>query len=313
MPAMAVWRDPIEGAFTCPVPQGWKVEGGLKRFSVADVRPEVLATSPDNSILVRIGDSFIASLMTLPTQMGAQYGSYEGGVETNAFGSKMPILRYLPSTAFLTQVYIPQRLGQVSNVKAQDRPQTVSHAYGAAVFQDVGWITFDASGGSGPRKGGIYIETQLMPATGGFPGAGTWFVKHLYAYLAEPKAEALAATILTNMVKGFQTDPGWNARQTDAMFKVHGSVRQAQQATFDTINQAYADRSRSQDRMFENWSRAFRDEVLIQDPTTGEKFEVPSGSNYYFRVGSGDTFVGTDTAAAPYSPNHWLREMRIGN
>lgn len=115
------------------------------------------------------------------------------------------------------------------------------------------------------------------------------------------------------MVAGFQTDPGWSARQTDAMFKVHGAARQAQQATFDTINRAYADRSQSQDRIFENWSRAFRDEVLIQDPTTGETFEVPSGSHYYFRVGSDDLFVGTDTDTAPYSPNHGLQEMRIGN
>jgi hypothetical protein len=31
-PAMVMWRDPLEGAFSCPVPQGWKVEGGMRRF-----------------------------------------------------------------------------------------------------------------------------------------------------------------------------------------------------------------------------------------------------------------------------------------
>jgi hypothetical protein len=57
--SMVMWRDPLEGAFVCPVPQGWKVEGGMKRFSAVDVRPEIVATSPDNKILVRVGDSFI--------------------------------------------------------------------------------------------------------------------------------------------------------------------------------------------------------------------------------------------------------------
>ena len=282
----------------------------MRRFGVADIRPEVLAVSPDNSILVRIGDSFIPSLMTVPTQFGAQYGFYEGGTETNGFGTKMPILRYLPSTTYVTQVYLPQRVGHVTNVKVQNQPQTAGQAYGTTVFRDSGWVTFDAQTDMGFRKGGAFVETSLMPTA---VGGGTWSVDHFYGYLAEPKAESLVVAILTRMVAGYKIDPGWNARQTDAMYKVHGAVRQVQQQTFDTINQAYADRQKSQDAMFENWSRAYRGEVLIQDPTTGERFEVPTGSNYYFRVGSDNAFVGTDTATAPYSPNHWLTEMRIGN
>jgi hypothetical protein len=41
LPKLVSWRDPLEGAFTCPVPNGWKVEGGLKRFTALDVRPEL--------------------------------------------------------------------------------------------------------------------------------------------------------------------------------------------------------------------------------------------------------------------------------
>ncbi len=311
-PAMVMWRDPLEGAFTCPVPQGWKVEGGMRRFGVADVRSEILATSPDNSSLARVGDAFIASLMSIPTQFGAQYGFYEGGTETNGFGTKMPIMRYLPSTTFLTQVYLPQRIGQVSNVKVENQPQTMGQTAGMTVFRDAGSVTFDARTETGLRKGGAFIQTMLMPSTA-IPNGGTWSVEQFFGYLAEPTAEPLVRAILTRMVEGYKMDPNWSARQTEAMFKVNNSVRQAQQSTFATINQAYADRSSSQDRILENWSRAYRGEVLIQDPTTGERFEVPTGSNYYFRVGSDNAFVGTDTATPPNSPNHWLTEMRIGN
>jgi hypothetical protein len=132
-------------------------------------------------------------------------------------------------------------------------------------------------------------------------------------YLAEPSAEPLAQAVLNRMVAEYRKDPNWEARQTQSMLTAYNITRQAQQETFNIINQVFADRSRSQDRTNENWSRAYRDEVLIQDPTTGERFEVPSGSNYYFRVSSGSQFVGTDTATSPYSPNYWLTEMRIGN
>lgn len=311
-PAMVMWRDPLEGAFSCPVPQGWKIEGGMRRFSVADVRSEILATSPDNSSLARVGDAFIASLMSVPTQFGAQYGFYEGGIETNGFGTKMPIMRYLPSTTFLTQVYLPQRVGQVSNVKVENQPQTMGQTAGMTVFRDAGSVTFDAQTEAGLRKGGAFIQTMLMPSTA-IPNGGTWSVEQFFGYLAEPTAEPLARAILTRMVEGYKMDPAWRARQLDALYKVHGAVRQAQQQTFDTINQAYADRSSSQDRILENWSRAYRGEVLIQDPSTGERFEVPTGSNYYFRVGADNTFIGTDTATPPNLPNHWLTEMRIGN
>jgi hypothetical protein len=311
-PPMVAWRDPIEGAFTCPVPQGWKVEGGMRRFGLADVRSEILATSPDDSILVRIGDAAIPSLMTVPTAFGAQYGFHEGGVETNGFGTKMPILRYLPATAYLTQVYLPQRVGQVGNLKVQNQPQTVGQAYGMTILRDEGYVTFDTQTEAGLRRGGAYVRTGFMPSSA-IPNGGTWSVELFYGYLAAPEAEPRVATILPPMVAGYKLEPGWSARQQEAMAKVHGSVLQAQRETFDIINQAYANRSASQDRMFENWSRAFRGEVLIQDPATGEKFEVPAGSHYYFRVGADNTFVGTETATPPDMPNHWLKEMKIGN
>jgi hypothetical protein len=311
-PAMVAWRDPLEGAFTCPVPQGWKVEGGMRRFGLADVRSEILATSQDNSILVRIGDAAIPSLMTVPTAFGAQYGFHEGGFETNAFGTKVPILRYLPATAYLTQVYLPQRVGHVSNLKVQNLPQTAGLAYGTTILRDEGYVTFDAQTGTGLRKGGAYIRTGFIPSQA-IPNGGTWSVELFYGYLAAPEAEPRVEAILPPMVAGYTVDPVWSARQKEAIYKVHGSVMQAQRETFDIINQAYAERSAGQDRMFESWSRAFRGEVLIQDPTTGEKFEVPAGSNYYFRIGADNAFVGADTATPPDMPNHWLKEMRIGN
>jgi len=316
IPPMLMWRDPLEGAFSCPIPEGWKVEGGMKRFGVADTRSEVLAVSPDNQVLIRLGDSFIPC-MTLPTQMGMQYGFHEVQWQSGSGGMKLLTMRYLPSTVFLTNIYLPQRVGQVSNVQARDLPeisqQTVGQMAGITVRIDTGEVAFDAQTEMGTRKGYGFIQTFLMPYGEAGGGGGFWKILAFYGYLAEPKMENLAQIILNRMVAGFQMDPNWQAQQRQAMIGAQRIERKSQQDTFDIIKQTFENRSRTQDRMYQNWSRAYRGEVLIQDPATGKKYEVPSGSNYYFRVGSENQFIGTETATSPYSPNHWLREMRIVN
>jgi hypothetical protein len=307
LPPMISWRDPLEGAFTCPVPQGWKVEGGLRRFSVLDIRPEILVISPDNHILIRRGDAFIPP-MSLPTQLGMQYGFYEGYSRSSGGYMTELILRYLPSTVFLTNFYLPQRVGPVSNVQARDFPEISrqSSAYSmGAVRVDTGEITFDAQTEMGPRKGYAFVQTTLY--------SSKWFILAFYGYLAEAQVEPVAQMILNHMVTGFKRDPNWEAMQMQAALAAHKIVQKSQQDTMDIISRTFENRSRTQDRMYENWSRAYRGEVLIQDPTTGQKFEVPSGSNYYFRVGSENKFVGTETATPPYLPNYWLQEMRIVN
>jgi hypothetical protein len=304
IPPMDTWKDPVEGAFTCPTPQGWKVEGGLRRISVLDIRPEILVTSPDNRILVRRGDAFIPP-MSLPTQLGMQMGFNEGWSQTSGNYMKDLILRYLPSTVFLINFYLPQRVGPVSNVQTRDFPEISQQAMAlapGAVRVDTGEITFDTQTEVGLRKGYGFAQTMLY--------SSKWFVTAFYGYLAEASAEPVAQMILNSMVTGFKTDPNWEAMQMQAAVGAHQIARKSQQDTFDIINRTFENRSRAQDRMYQNWSRAYRGEVLIQDPSTGEKFEVPSGSNYYFRLGSENRFIGTETATSPYSPNHWLQEMR---
>ena len=307
LPSMLLWREPVEGAFTCPAPQGWKVEGGARRFALLDTRFEILAISPDNRILIRRGDAFIPP-MTLPNQVLMQSGFYEGHSQSSGGFMTSLVMRYLPSTVFLTTFYLPQRVGPVSNVQTRDLPeisqQTLANSPGA-IRVDTGEITFDAQTEMGPRKGYGFVQTTLYNVN--------WFISAFYGYLAEAQVEHVAQMILNRMVGGFKLDPNWEAMQVQAMLRGQKIARKSQQDTMDIITRTFENRSRSQDSMYKNWSRAYRGEVLIQDPTTGQRFEVPSGSNYYFRIGSENQFIGTDTSTAPYSPNHWLREMRILN
>jgi hypothetical protein len=313
--SMVMWRDPLEGAFVCPVPQGWKVEGGMKRFSAVDVRHEIVATSPDNKILVRVGDSFIPP-MNLPAPYKINMGLYEGQWETTGGVHKRLVMRYLPSALFLTQFYMPQRLGQIQNIQSRDFPEMSQQLAsqlqmgGMAARVDTAEITFDVQTASGLRRGYAFAQTVLVPSQT-IPGDGFWYVATFNGYLTDPGVESTAQMVLKQMVAGFKQDPNWAARQRQTMAQVAKIGRQSQQDTMDIINRNYQDRAKSQDRQFENWSRSYRGQVLIQDPGTGEKFEVPSGSRYYYGTGSGNEIIGSDTTISQSQPGYWLREMRI--
>ena len=52
-------RDNREQAFSIEVPKGWKVYGGMFRFSSVDARPFADMTSPDGKTNIRVGDATI--------------------------------------------------------------------------------------------------------------------------------------------------------------------------------------------------------------------------------------------------------------
>ncbi len=315
LPEMVEWRDPAEGAFTCPVPRGWTVEGGLRRFSALDTRMEVVVTRPDRRIVVRIGDASVPPFQ-LPSQLGMSMGFREGGWYSPDGVNRSLIMRYLPSTVFLTQFYLPPRVGRIRDVRAKDFPDVSAQV--AAQWQragtrarvDTGEIAFEAEGQPAPRKGYAFCQTILNPLPN-IPDAGVWFMTALNGYLAAPAAEPEARAVLTRMALGLRWNPAWQAAQSRTNARVAEINRRTHEEISGIIQRTWENKSRSWDRSQENWSRAFRGEVRIADPETGEQFEVPSGSNYYWRAGAGDDIVGTETADRPTVPRHWVREMRI--
>jgi len=135
-----------------------------------------------------------------------------------------------------------------------------------------------------------------------------WHMTYLYTYQAEAKAEPLAKAVLARMVQGFRYDPNWEAAQIRTAGQVSQIISQTQNEIMNIITSTFEKKWQILDRVFDDGSRARRGQILIEDPVTGEHYEVPTGSNYYFRVGPGNDFVGTDS---PDMPNYWLREMRI--
>ena len=312
LPRMVAWRDPLENAFACPVPAGWKVEGGLRRFSTLDVRPELLVTSPDGKILIRIGDAFIPP-MILPSQLLQSYGVYEGRWYSTDGINRQFVMRYLPGTEFLTAMYLPQRVGEVHNLQARSFPELSQHeqlrAQQAGIVSrvDTGELTFDARTGEGARKGYAFVQTNMVPNPG-MPG-GYWNVLRFHGCLSAPESEPLARALLYKMVSEYRVDPNWTAQQLRLIGQTSQIMSQTSNEISDMIAESFKKRSEAQDRMFGKTTRALRGEVLLQDPTTGKRYEVGAGSNYYWKVEGDERFVGTESPDSPYLPNHWLQMM----
>jgi|GEM_PF-849899 len=318
-PDMVPWSDPNEGAFTCPAPRGWKVEGGLVRLAPLDTKLDVLMTSPDEKILIRLGDSSVPSVYVLPSPVHEMGGFTEGSWYSPDGLHKMMVMRYLPGASFLTEFYLPQRVGRVSNIQIKEYPEIsqklralhapLARIGGMTYHADAAEVAFDAETEKGTRKGVAFAVTSAnvyqMGATGGM-----WWVNWLGGFLAVPGLESLAKTLAERVGAGFQWNPQWQQQMT----KLAGNVSKIQSQThgeiMNMIHQGYERRSQIMDRVHERWTRAFRGQVLIEDPHTGDRFEVPAGSNYYWRIGGSQEFVGTETSS-PELPNYWLHEMRI--
>ena len=312
LPQMVPWNDLREGAFTCPVPAGWQVEGGVTRVAPLDKRVELLVISPDKKALVRIGDAFIPSFAA-PGRMTQFAGVSEGMWHSPDGMHRIFIMRYLPGTVFLTQYYLPQRAGQVTNVRTRTYPELAQRIQAQRsqvlpIQVDVGDASFDAQTEMGQRKGYAGVQTVMSPVPG-YPGDAVWWVEFLAGYLAAPEAEPVAEAVLQQMVAGFQMHPVWVQQQAAQAGEISAIWGRNHNEISEMLHQGYMNRTQSRDRFQDRRARANRGEVLVEDPNTGQRFEVPGGSNYYWRLGTGNEFIGTDTNS-PDLPLHWLREMR---
>lgn len=312
-PQMVAWPDPKEGAFTCPVPRGWTVDGGLARFHAVDVRPEVLVASPDGGILVRLGDAWIPPFVT-PGPMLTSTGFGEGMWYSPDGLLRVLVQRYLPGAEFATAVYLPERVGPVQVHHRRDLPEVSAEAAarwqqaGIEVRVDTGEVEFTATTDAGPRAGYALAQTVFLPMTGS-PADGNWFVTAFNGYLAAPGREAEARAVMAAMLDGFRMNPQWVAGMVRTAGEVSRISWDTQQEINRIIHRTWSDRQAARDRTVERWAQANRGLTVIEDPATGEQFEVPSGSNYWWRLDDSSAMLGTESALTPQVPGYWVRAM----
>ena len=300
------FNDPNEGAFSLDVPQGWRVNGGLVRKAPVDVRSQVVAVSPDNQIVLRIGDADLPPF-AIPTPVLAQTGFREGSWYSPGYGVQMQVLRYMGGdqfAAFWVNSKVSSACGNLQMMGGRPLPQTVQAMnaimarHGSGYVQQrlaAGDVAFRCQQSQTPMAGYLFVATLV---TGTADGGGTWNVDQLQGYLAAFERAGEAQAILSRMVESGRLNPAWVRMQQNITGNVSSIVAETGAHVAKVISESYWSRQSSEAEMSRRRSNQILGVEDVRDPATGRELKVESGSNYYWIDPRGNV-AGTNTDNRP--------------
>lgn len=307
------FADPKEGAFTIDVPAGWRTQGGLFRFLVADVRVGTESVSPDGQMRILIGDArsgmFSAPMPYFP----------EGSVY-NPPGLNVLVRRFTHG-AVICQEYVASKFLQLCpNLKITDRkdlsaqvPKLLADYAGAgsswgtliymASKTDTTWgdVSFRCGDQAQPKIGRCQAITTLV-------GGPIWEVHTVSAFLAPAEKESLASSIWEHMRWSIHYKPEWVAMEDRMLGQAGQIVSQGASAIADEWWAHQKQRNAIDDAIAHRRSNATLGVADVADPQTGRRLTVESGSNYYW-VDPRGVIVGTNTDTLPSVDFHALLQL----
>lgn len=306
---LARWTDPNEAAFSVDLPSGWRPEGGLLRQGTSP-RTAVRVTSPDGRSVIFIGDPalprFILPSPVLDT-LGYREGmSYPGGTDV--------IMRFRHALEIGPDL-LQRRLGPLQVTQRRDRPDMAAFRtqrqpvmQGSSAHVTMGEADIRLADG---RVALLNVSTSgyVVPGLG-----GGWAVEDFYGFAGPAQDAALLGATLARVMGSFAVNPRWFAME---------QRMQAQDAA--RWMAYYRDSSARQQRMLEErWEsgrqrhEAMQDilggTVRLTDPRTGERFQAPHGSRFYYRDADPirPGVVGTEVDANPLPQLDMRRLLQEG-
>lgn len=216
------------------------------------------------------------------------------------------VMRYLPAASFHREFYLPQRFGRIGNPRIKERPEISERLHSLLVFlsqlggmayrADEAKLFFDAETEKGPRKGYAFVITsgRTDPIEG---MRGIWMVDSLGGFLAAPGLKSIAMALAENIGSGFQWSPQWQLQMTRLAGNVSRIQSQARNRIVNRMQRGYEHRSEIVDRVHERWPQTFRGQMLIEDPHSGQRLEISSGSNYLGELEEVRSFLHRDLFA----------------
>lgn len=262
-------RDNREQAFSIDVPRGWKVFGGMFRFSLIDTRPFVDMTSPDGRINLRIGDPSIPPY-SAPKSGFAQVRAMQLRQSPYVTGDQFAVkygqarFRHMCDGLRLTRSQVKQ---PKFNAPGQGSMRVTA---GEAIFS----CTVNGQ----PTTGYVYAETFIV----GYGGPlGNWSLQSLGSVFA-PTDQAMAAVeLLAHSAQSQIMNPQWAQMQHGFENLVARSNMAQAMATIRQTAKMNADQQRVIQNMGhqqDNINDIINGVSLTRDPTTGQEREIPLGA-----------------------------------
>lgn len=291
-PAFEKWVDPIEGAFSVEVPQGWSADGGTHRATSELVQASAKAESPDGRSVVLMTDEL--PIYVEPNDLLALGGIYEGGTYVDPSGYPLPVRFYAPGKAYLRDYVVPSRAPEATITRLADRPELTSQLprYGINSY-DAGEVEYRFARDGVPYTGAAVCVTEVVDA----PGVRRWHAWRLYVTEAPSARYEEALVALRHLAESFRIDPEWQRRQNELVERQSRIIGQMSREISETLDSGYWAKQAVYDALDERRSRA-RLEVEDLMGENGDQYRVESGSDYFWIDPSG-TLVGTQTDTRP--------------
>lgn len=288
-PAYDTWKDTTEGAFSVEVPQGWQTAGAVVRPCPTLVQSYVQATSPDNSMYIKLGNDY-----PWFTEPAPGFGLSEGATYPHPCGYSSPVAAYRPGAAFITD-YLLTQYPKLEILAVRNQPQL------AAQLTSFGFNSYDAGEVEYTyRSQGIVYQGMALAITERFTldAGGAWDAWRVLQAEATVENFPQATAHALHMADTLQVDPQWAQMQAELTAAQSQIIAEMNASISDTISEGYWGREAIYDAIFERRSDATLETSDFVDPVTGDTFELDSGPEYYWIDPSG-TIVGTDTSVKP--------------
>jgi hypothetical protein len=270
------WRrfqDPTEAAFSLEVPEGWSVEGGLKRRSLNQPHPVVAVLSPDGLTTIVLGDpaaiaygELTNSLRTLGFHEGQSYTprgepelirSYRSGEQWSAERGRSELARHeCGNITVVHQRSLPKQPG-LPTPAGVERRDTAGETLFTCVRHNILYAAYSFAETSGDY---YYQNGQVI--------AGVWTDDTCVLVLAPQGLGDWAMGIARHMLGSLRWDEAWWQRQFNA--------------TVEQANVIYRQATHAIAQQGADWDRAIRGVETYTNPKTGKKLEVSiTGADNY--------------------------------
>lgn len=307
IPRMVKWREPNEGAYVMPIPEGWQPQGGIQRISNTDVRGGLRVWSPDQTMLVQFNDVRLDKILVMGRQQmpqaqmgtGWRIGPHQSGTQM----AEWYLRQFWTQELGLSDLEVT---GRQDRSDLNQRADAVPASMGVRGFQHLfGEVGFRAMRNGRPVEGRLLGMTRMLWSP--VPDlAGGSYTTEIKGFLGPVGSVPTLARIGSYMEGNCEYNYQWIAANRQAASQDVQATLNQMRASAQMQQQAFWDRMAASDQRREAVNDILGGRVRLNDGQ-GNQYEAKAGSNYYFYdVQAGRTagnpnqaVVGADVYPAP--------------
>ena len=333
------WTDPNEHAFSVDVPEGWKVAGGANRIARTHVNQSLQLESPDQNMLIVVGDAKLPFFAVPNRQQMQMYGVSEGVPFSPNGTFQQMFLRYMPALEF-NKWYLGQTLKSALNefavTKEEEMPdlarrqteaanKSIAKMSGPQGQETVSIATIEFKGISRKTNRpvvGALASSVVLTRFANSQGQGVWQPTQMLMTVCTEgegfaKRQAVLQAALGQILNTWQVDPAWqqqlNQQVSAGTKQVLGEANAAinktgerskqiasnTEAARQSIMGSYWKRVGAQAEQQRKFANYIGNNTDVRNTQTGQTYKADSGYSSYYHDPRTGTILGTNSTTRP--------------